>query len=234
MKNKYRELFNCSDETFFYEKCLKQLIFKNKKDFQTIVEFGSGDGVPVLNAVCSCNFTGTIYGFEYNSKAYEILQKNIKNVNLEKIYHVKNQSFFEAKLPKAKLLIANPPYIPYSSNAILLPHLWGGEKGCKISKDIISYKIPNIMIIVASYSNPIELIEYATSLGYIVKEFLVTNMPYGVYSNEPKVKDYINKLATKNSAFFHKDYYKVAGVLFQKNSDTLDKKQKLIANLTTF
>ncbi|AFL68059.1 hypothetical protein [Sulfurospirillum barnesii] len=228
------EVFECTEESLFYQKCLEELVFKNAYNFKTIVEFGSGDGMPVIEAMTRCHFDGFVYGFEYSAKAYEMLLENITKIHFCEKYRVKNQSFFDAKLPKAEVVIANPPYIPYLSSDMLLPHLWGGEKGCTISKEILHVDIPNVMMLIASYSNPIELINYAHSLGYRVADFLMINMSYGVYSSEPKIKEYRERLATEHCAFFHKDYYKVAGVLFQKKSPFNDKKEALIAQLIHF
>ena len=43
------------------------------------------------------------------------------------------------------------------------------------------------MLLISSYSNPVETLRHASKEGYILRDFLLTNMPFGTYSSELKV-----------------------------------------------
>ncbi len=58
--------------------------------------------------------------------------------------------------------------------------------------------IPNVMMLFSSYSNPVETLKHAQRQGYKALDFMVTAMPFGTYSSEPKVGH--NALATVNNS----------------------------------
>lgn len=43
------------------------------------------------------------------------------------------------------------------------------------------------ILLISSYANPVETLQHATKHGYQVTDFMVTPMPFGYYSSEPKV-----------------------------------------------
>ena len=43
------------------------------------------------------------------------------------------------------------------------------------------------ILLISSYANPVETLEHARQQGYQVTDFMVTPMPFGTYSSEPKV-----------------------------------------------
>ena len=45
----------------------------------------------------------------------------------------------------------------------------------------------NMVLLLSAYSNPVETIEHARCQGYRVTDFMVTPLPFGYYSSEPKV-----------------------------------------------
>ena len=46
----------------------------------------------------------------------------------------------------------------------------------------------NMVLLLSAYSNPVETIEHARRQGYRVTDFMVTPLPFGYYSSEPKVR----------------------------------------------
>lgn len=59
----HQDVFVCDEESSFYSSCLEELVFSAAHyDFDSIIEFGSGDGSPVLNALVRCRFSGVING----------------------------------------------------------------------------------------------------------------------------------------------------------------------------
>jgi hypothetical protein len=57
----HRDVFVCDEESTFYSACLQELIF-DAEHCSSVIEFGSGDGSPVLNALARSNFGGVING----------------------------------------------------------------------------------------------------------------------------------------------------------------------------
>ena len=45
----------------------------------------------------------------------------------------------------------------------------------------------NLILMIASYSNPVQTLQHARAQGYALTNFLVTPLPFGTYSSEPKV-----------------------------------------------
>lgn len=90
---------------------------------------------------------------------------------------------------------------------------------------------------IAAYSNPIQTLEHARDQGYAVTDFLITPLPFGTYSSEPKVKSWIEGMKAKGQAFYSSRMYFLAGVLFEKKSITGDKPDlynELLKVLTAF
>ncbi len=54
-------------------------------------------------------------------------------------------------------------------------------------QDLLMLGIPNVMMLFSSYSNPVETLKHAQRQGYKALDFMVTAMPFGTYSSEPKV-----------------------------------------------
>ncbi|WP_242059828.1 methyltransferase [Oscillatoria sp. FACHB-1407] len=210
------DVFFCPEESQFYSHCLERLVFSHCKPSDQVVEFGCGDGSPVINALLRTPFNGTIYGYELNPSACEIANSRITRYKLDQKYTVYNHSFFDAHHSDAHYLIANPPYLPAIDNDICMPLLHGGTDGATITNRLLTLGYPSAMLLVSSYSNPVGTIALALEQGYNVADFMVTPLTFGYYSSEPKVRDQIAKLRGDRKAFYSKNLYFLAGVLFQK------------------
>ena len=133
-----KDVFFCPEESNFYSHCLETLVLSHCSSSEVIIEFGSGDGSPVINSLIKSEFDGTIYGYELNNLAWRLAQSTIKEHQLDQRYVVSNGSFFELPKPEAKYLISNPPYLPALDNNILQPLLHGGVDGSEISRKLLS------------------------------------------------------------------------------------------------
>jgi methylase of polypeptide subunit release factors len=214
------DVFICPEESQFYSYCLERLLFQQCNFDDYIVEFGSGDGSPVINSLCRTQFEGTIHGYELNSSAYEIARSRINQRKLQHKYTVHNESFFDADRPAASCLIANPPYIPAPDDNICMPLLRGGMDGATITNQLLSLNYPTVMLLVSSYSNPVETVTHAIANGYDVADFMVTPLQFGYYSSESSVKKHIEKLRKLHKAFYSNNIYFLAGVLFKKHTSS--------------
>ncbi len=201
---------------------------------ETIVEFGSGDGSAVINSLLNTPFNGIIHGYELNPTACQVAQTHIHQHKLATRYIVHHQCFFEGlKQISAQCLIANPPYIPAPDNNILMPELYGGIDGATITKKLLTVGCEQVMMMISAYSNPIDTIRHAQAQGYQVVDFMVTPLPFGCYSSEPKVKSWIAQLRSQNKAFYSSNIYFLTGVLFQqRNPAVADLSDELLKVLT--
>jgi hypothetical protein len=220
------EVFFCPEESHFYSHCIERLVFSQCTNCDLIVEFGAGDGSPVINSLMRSRFDSEIHGFELNPAAYEVAQARVKHCNLGDNYILHNESFFDAAPADAGYLIANPPYIPSPDNKIRMPLLHGGTDGATITNKLLTLGYPNVMVLVSSYSNPIETLQCAADNNYSVADFMVTPLKFGCYSSEPKVKNWIAQLREQGQAFYSQNIYFLAGVLF-KLSGTPDLSNEL-------
>lgn len=234
----FRKKFMCPEESARYSGALEQMVFNRiRGDFsQTVIEFGSGTGSPVVSAILNSDFLGTVYGFEINVEAVQSAVSLINENGINRQYVIRNESFFEARdIPAAEWLIANPPYIPCENpELLLLPDLCGGKAGNDVSKRLLSRGYPNVLMEISSYSDPQALIEHARSLGYKILDFTITHMPFGVYSRQNIVKDQIDKMKKAGKAFFSENCYLVGSAFFNKSSpNATDLSDEFLACLTS-
>jgi hypothetical protein len=219
-----QKIFFCPEESQFYSQCLERMVFNICQDFTSVVEFGAGDGSPVINSLLKSQFNGLINGYELNPTACEVANTRIADYHLHPQYIVHNSDFFNCSV--ADYLIANPPYIPAIDNNIYLPELHGGTEGADITKKLFEVGFPYAMLMISSYSDPVGTIEYAIAQGYQVKDFLTSPMTFGYYSSEPQVKQRIAEMQDQGKAFYSENIYMLVGVLFGKG-------QNLKADLST-
>jgi methylase of polypeptide subunit release factors len=211
------EVFFCPEESQFYSQCLEKLLISRGAELNTGIEFGAGDGSPVISCLLKTQFDGVIHGYELNADAYKVAKNRIQQYRLDDRYQIHNSCFFEGlRSTPADFLIANPPYIPAPDDRIYMPKLYGGIDGAAISKQLLSLDCEKALLMLSAYSNPIGTIEHARDRGYIVADFTITPLQFGYYSSQPKVKNWIAKLRQQNKAFYSANTYFLAGVLFEK------------------
>lgn len=228
-----KDIFFCPEESNFYSNCLENFILRNCDDANSIIEFGSGDGSPVINSLLRNKFDGVIHGFELNTSAWKAANLTIDEYNLTDKYVVNNSCLFEASTPNANYLIANPPYLPAPDDDIYMPLLFGGEDGATITNELLSLGYENVLLLVSSFSNPLSTIAQAQEHGYSISNFVILPLKFGYYSSEPKVKNHIEELRKHNMAFYSGDYYFLAGVLFQQDASTVDLSKELTQVMTS-
>ncbi|MBR8835071.1 MAG: SAM-dependent methyltransferase [Stigonema ocellatum SAG 48.90 = DSM 106950] len=230
-----KDIFFCPEESRFYSTCLETLVLNNCKNSETIVEFGSGDGSPIINSLLRNNFNGVIHGFELNPFGWKAANLTIDEYNLGDKYIIYNSSLLESSKPEAKYLVANPPYLPAPDNDIYMPLLFGGIDGATLTNELLSIGYENVLLLVSSFSNPKSTINHAKANGYSVENFLLLPLKFGYYSSEPKVKKHIEELRKNGMAFYSGNYYFLAGVLFKKQQESrVDLSNELTQVMTSF
>lgn len=228
-----KDIFFCPEESKFYSHCLETLVFNQCDNSQAVIEFGSGDGSPVINSLLKTTFDGLVHGFELNSSACKAANLTIEEYNLSDRYIIHNQCFFNSSKPQAEYLISNPPYLPAPDNDIYLPSLHGGTDGATLTKQLLSLGYDNAFMLISSFSDPEGTINHARNEGYNIADFIIVPLPFGYYSSEPKVKNTIEEMRKKNLAFYSDNIYLLAGVLFKKQQESQkDLSQELLQVLT--
>jgi hypothetical protein len=189
-----------------------------------VIEFGSGDGSPVISSLLKTPFKGLIHGYELNTAACKLAQSRIQQYQLNHKYVVHNSCFFEGwRQSSADYLIANPPYLPAPDRNICMPALYGGTDGAAITKQLLALGCERVLTLISAYSNPVETIEWALEQGYQVVDFMISPLRFGYYSSEPKVRGAIAALRTARQAFHSPKIYFLAVVLFkQQHTSNVD------------
>ena len=228
-----KDVFFCPEESNFYSYCLQSLVLNNCLNSETIIEFGSGDGSPIINSLSKTKFNGLVHGFEINKLSCELANERINIHGLSDKYIIHNRSLFDISAPQGDYLISNPPYLPAIDNKIYQPFLHGGIDGITITKQLLSLGYKNVLAMIASYSNPVGAIDYALTKGYHIANFIVSPLKFGYYSSEPKVKNRIEELKQDNMAFYSQNIYLLAGVLFTKQSDNQENLSTELVQLMT-
>ncbi|MEA5502491.1 class I SAM-dependent methyltransferase [Halotia wernerae UHCC 0503] len=216
-----KDIFFCPEESNFYSTCLETFVFRNCKNSESIVEFGSGDGSPIINTLLKNKFDAVVHGFELNTSAWKLANSTIDEYNLAQKYIISNSCLFKSSKPKAEYLVANPPYLPAPDPDIYMPLLFGGTDGATITNDLLSLDYKNVLVLVSSFSNPISTLNKAKEHNYFVQNFMILPLKFGYYSSEPKVKNCIESLRKKKMAFYSGNYYFLAGVLFRKDQESV-------------
>jgi len=214
------EVFFCPEESYFYSYCLERFVLSACSSQDHVIEFGCGDGTPVIHSLTRNFFPGMIHGYELNPSAYQVAKSRVEKYQLNSRYAVYNESFFDAAKPQAEYLIANPPYLPAPDDDICMPALRGGNDGSGITCKLLTLDVPSVLLMISSYSNPVETVQHASANGYYVADFMVSPLQFGYYSSEPKVKNTIHQLQKEKRAFFSENIYFLAGVLFRKQHRT--------------
>ncbi|MDX2241334.1 MAG: SAM-dependent methyltransferase [Leptolyngbyaceae cyanobacterium bins.302] len=228
------EVFFCPEESYFYSYCLERFVLSGCSSQDKVIEFGCGDGTPVIHSLTRNSFLGVIHGYELNPAACSVAKSRIEKYCLSGRYVIHNQSFFDAAKPKAQYLIANPPYLPAPDDDICMPALRGGCDGSGITCELLTLDIPSVLLMISSYSNPVDTVDHAIANGYYVSDFMVAPLQFGYYSSEPKVKHTIHQLKRDRRAFCSDNIYFLAGVLFKKQHRTaIDVSEEFIKVMTT-
>jgi methylase of polypeptide subunit release factors len=176
-------IFDCPEESSFYSYCFEMFICSYCNNDESVVEFGCGDGMPVINVLRKINFTGTVVGYEIHTAAYQKALSNVIQFDCADRYTIHHGSLFDniSTVHSKKYLIGNPPYIPAPHNNIKLPSLYGGKDGSDITKQLIDLNFDCVVLLISSYANPESIIQYGRKKGYSISNFLITPMKFGSY-----------------------------------------------------
>jgi methylase of polypeptide subunit release factors len=227
------EVFFCPEESQFYSQCLEKMVLNQCNHADSVIEFGAGDGSPVIDCLLKIKFDASIHGFELNSAACELAQSRIEQYRLKHQYTIHNKCFFKHSPSGANYLIANPPYLPAPDENLYMPSLHGGDDGSAITRKLLTVGCENVLLMISAYSNPVETVDFAIKQGYQLVDFMISPLKFGYYSCEPKVKNTIVELRKKRKAFYSENIYFLAGALFKKrDASDLDLSNEFLKVMT--
>ncbi|HEY2575569.1 MAG TPA: hypothetical protein VGI74_04610 [Streptosporangiaceae bacterium] len=230
-------IFRDREESEFYAQCVRDFLFRNAYELlenKDIVELGVGTGETIAELLKYHRFTGKIRGYEIDQDSYDYADKLAMEHAVADRYMVIKEDFFEAiQSPVANgCVISNPPYIPAPDRSLRMPSLWGGSDGSQVTKRIMDCGFESMILLVSSFSNPLDIIAHASKCDYRVIDFAVRTMRFGHYSSEPKVRKRIVQLSSRGQAFVSPDRYCVAGVAWVKGQGPVDLSGSLARALT--
>jgi len=231
-------IFHERQESEFYAQCVRDFLFRYGYELlsnKDIFELGVGTGETIVELLQHHNFEGKIRGYEIQQDSFQYARILVEGHRVSDRYVVLNEDFFTAISGSiiGGCAISNPPYLPAPDNLIRIPELWGGHDGSEVTKRIMSCGFEQLILLVSSFSNPLSVIDYASSQGYRVIDFAVRTMRFGRYSREPKVYQRIMELAEREEAFISADRYFLAGVAWMKKRTGRDLSASLRRSVTS-
>ena len=231
-------IFEDREESEFYAQCVRDFLFRHGYELlenKEIVELGVGSGETITELLRYHGFTGKIQGYEIDSASYQHAFRLVEEHAVADRYMVINDNFFQGVAGSVfgGCVISNPPYLPAHDNAIRLPALWGGVDGSSVTRQIVECGFEHLVLLVSSFSNPLSVIEHASSRGYRVIDFAIRTMRFGAYSSELKVRERIAELSGAGEAFVSADRYCVAGVAWVRSQGATDLSKALARGLTS-
>lgn len=231
-------IFRDREESEFYAQCVRDFLFRNAYELlenKDIVELGVGTGETIVELLNYHRFTGKIRGYEIDQDSYDYADRLAAEHAVADRYMVIKDDFFEAVKSSVAsgCVISNPPYIPAPDQAISIPSLWGGSDGSQVTKRIMDCGFESMILLVSSFSNPLDIVAHSAKCGYRVIDFAVRTMRFGPYSSEPRVRQRIEQLRSQGLAFVSADRYCVAGVAWVKGQGSVDLSGSLARALTS-
>jgi predicted RNA methylase len=216
--------FSSTDESAHYGFSVCMLLEQYRDQLgwpqEGVVELGTGDATAIADVVLALPDL-RVRSFDISAESLETARRNIAARGVSDRYTVELGDFFDQADSAAgravSTVISNPPYIPAPDRDILMPELWGGVHGNDLVLQLLKGGYPNVVVAVASYSDPAETVRTAADLGYRVVNFLAMGLDYGTYSSEPKVRDHIRRICRAGRGWTGDDDYMVAVALFTQD-----------------
>lgn len=229
------------EESEFYGRCAEDFLLQgdnvNIQCGCRLVELGVGSGKALCGVLRRTNYCGVIDGYELDADSCRTAIDTIRKYGLMLSYRVTNADFFEAtaKLPRPVYAIANPPYLPSYWQSASYPILSGGADGNAVINRMIRSRFSAMMVMLSSFSDPLNTIELAAAHGYSLVRWAAKSLEMGHYSNRTAVRSRINNMAADGRAFIRDDSYLLVGVTWCHGTGLLpDISNNLISALRAF
>jgi methylase of polypeptide subunit release factors len=218
--------FSSADESAHYGFSVCMLLQQYREQLgwedAPVVELGTGDASAIADVVAGLPGL-RIRSYDISADSVEAARANIAARGVADRYTVELGDFFDqadaAGGVPVTTALSNPPYIPAPDRDILMPELWGGERGNDLTLQLLKAGYEHVVTAVASYADPVTTVTTAADLGYRVVNFLAMGLDYGPYSSEPKVREHIDRIVAEGRGWAGDDEYMVAVALFTRDPD---------------
>ena len=216
--------FDSADETAHYAFSVRMLLARYREQLRwedaPVVELGTGDASAIADVVAGLPAL-RVRGYDISADSVEEARANIAARGVADRYSVELGDFFDQADAvggePVTTALSNPPYIPAPDRDILMPELWGGERGNDLTLQLLKAGYEHVVTAVASYADPVTTVSTAADLGYRVVNFLAMGLDYGPYSSEPKVREQIRRIVAEGRGWAGDDEYMVAVALFTRD-----------------
>jgi methylase of polypeptide subunit release factors len=218
--------FSSADESAHYGFSVCMLLQQYREQLRwedaPVVELGTGDASAIADVVAGLPGL-RIRSHDISADSVAEARANIAARGVADRYTVELGDFFDqadaAGGEPVTTAISNPPYIPAPDRDILMPELWGGERGNDLTLQLLKAGYQHVVTAVASYADPVTTVTTATDLGYRVVNFLAMGLDYGPYSSERKVREQIGRIVAEGRGWAGDDEYMVAVALFTRDPE---------------
>ncbi|PWW24462.1 hypothetical protein JD79_03642 [Geodermatophilus normandii] len=216
--------FSSADESAHYGFSVCMLLQQYREQLgwedAPVVELGTGDASAIADVVAGLPGL-RVRSYDISADSVEAARANIAARGLADRYTVELGDFFDQADASGgepvTTALSNPPYIPAPDRDILMPELWGGERGNDLTLQLLKAGYDHVVTAVASYADPVTTVSTAADLGYRVVNFLAMGLDYGPYSSEPKVRAQIARIVAEGRGWAGDDEYMVAVALFTRD-----------------
>jgi hypothetical protein len=210
-------------ESGFYGTCVEDFLVRGPGERRpgagsTILEFGVGSGQAVCEVLTKSRHLDRVHGYESDPESCRTAVRIIDSYGLRSRYRVHNVDFFDAidGIPDPVPLIANPPYLPSEAASSRYPVLSGGPCGNGVTNRIIGCRLPHLMLMISSYSDPMQTLRLAAEHGYDLLGWNARVLPMGSFSNRSEVQRRIHALAVQGRAFVRDGTYLLVGAIWAR------------------
>jgi methylase of polypeptide subunit release factors len=212
--------FVATKDSLFYSKLLKET-FDRLDDSSTLVDLGTGSGVPLISALLQSKAEAVALGIDIDAEALKIARENLKLFEFEDRVQLKCQSMLDFLTdsknfndvnkadqntgPKVAIA-ANPPYLPcpgVPTEESTPVH--GGEDGTLYLEKILTHSYPEKTLVAVqwgSVTNPGKVFDLIHD-RYGIQFLQAWELPFGKYSLSPAINAHLHQQRSLGKAVFN-------------------------------
>ena len=204
--------FVATKDSLLYSKLLKES-FDRLNDSSTLIDLGTGSGVPLISAFLQTKTKAVAIGLDIDNEALKIARDNLNLFKLEGRVQLKCQSMLDYLSDSTnftaaeKLAVAaNPPYLPCpGAPTEEFTPVHGGEDGTLYLEGILTRPYSeNTLVAIqwGSVTNPAKI--FALIHGRFEIRFLQAwELPFGKYSLSPAINAHLHRQRDLGKAVFN-------------------------------
>jgi methylase of polypeptide subunit release factors len=204
--------FVATKDSLFYSKLLKES-FDHLDDSSTLVDLGTGSGVPLISALLQSKTKAVALGIDIDAEALKIARENLKLFEFEDRVQLKCQSILDFLTDSKNFntgqkaaIAANPPYLPcpgVPTEESTPVH--GGEDGTLYLEKILTHSYPEKTLVAVqwgSVTNPGKIFDLIHD-RYEIQFLQAWELPFGKYSLSPAINAHLHHQRSLGKAVFN-------------------------------